>query len=111
MPNAHIAVDEGYDGRSPLGSQRMGYTTYTEVDDYLVEAIRKMFQHLSGDRWRYFHGWPVITVSDCWSGYSEYTITSRWDEISIEWDGRGVHYASMGEFFAAALEAEKWADG
>lgn len=48
-----------------------------------------------------------FVVSNCWSGYSEYTITSTWDEIEFSIGSHSYHFESMPEFFKAMSEVPK----
>lgn len=107
--------DEYYGGESPLESNRDGYTTYEEprdsplgdaVTDFLIEHIQSEDKQTQS-RYRYENTvWNntkdeslIFTVHKCWSGYSEYTITSTWAEISFKWGPYEHHFPSMGEFF------------
>lgn len=99
MSDRYTRVDESYDGESPSGSGRDGYTIYHETDEYLLTAILAYISHKENDRWLRLKGKPEITVHHCWSGYSEYTITSAWDEISVEWDGRSFYWEHIADFF------------
>lgn len=40
-----------------------------------------------------------------WSGYSEYTITSTWEEVHVHHGGSDLHYDDMGAFMRALAEA------
>lgn len=110
-----VEVDESYDGISPLGSGRDGYVTYTETEDYLVDLIRGFIIQEKGlnsyNSYLDLPGYPRLTVHNCWSGYSEYTITSTWHEITVEWGIYGVHFASAPEFFKALAGAQSDRDG
>lgn len=108
MPNAHTRVEESWEGAAPSGANRDAYVTYTEADAYLYDAIRQIIGKKIGKHWFSLPGHPVITLHECWSGYSEYTITSTWSEIGIEWGEHSLYYESMGAFFTAAAEADAW---
>lgn len=117
-------VDESYEGVSPGGDRRNGYTTYTEpadspladgVLDYLARQIApEGLRDWEFDRYQHqilraVHDKPLtFTVHDCWSGYSEYTITQEWSEISFSWGVHEHHFEGMAEFFRALADsAEK----
>lgn len=40
-----------------------------------------------------------------WSGYSEYTITSTWDEVHVHHGGVDMHWDDMGAFMRALADA------
>ena len=49
----------------------------------------------------------LITVQECWSGYSEYSITSTWSEVyltipELDWER---NWPSMGHFLRALSDA------
>lgn len=98
------------DDPSPAGSWRQGYITYQETEEYLVDHIRGYVYSTLGGRRPYLSGYPTLTIHNCWSGYSEYTITSQWHEIGIEWDGHSFFFESTAEFLKALSEAdtERW---
>lgn len=114
-------VDEYYDGESPAGSRRNGYTTYEEpVDSPLARGVRDFLVcKIRPEGRKYFEnyidenvvdaavsGHPLLlTVHECWSGYSEYTITSVWQEIGIEWGTYSHHFESMPDFFRSIADA------
>jgi hypothetical protein len=52
----------------------------------------------------------LMHVHHCWSGYSEYTITSTWDEITIEWGDWKYRWDGMATFFRQLEEAERYFD-
>lgn len=102
-----IEVDtDWHDEPSPSGSQRQGYVTYEETEQYLVDQIRGFIRSKSTG-YLYLHGYPTLTVHHCWSGYSEYTVTSTWHEVGIEWDGNSYFFESTAEFFKALSEVEE----
>lgn len=110
-------VEESYDGESPNGSWRDGYTTYVEpsdspladgVVDFLARKAAPgdvknwQFDRYQGDIRRSVRDKPLtFTVHNCWSGYSEYTITDVWSEISFTWGEHEHHFEGMAEFFRA----------
>lgn len=107
MPNDATHVSENFDGESPAGSSRDGYVTYHETDEYLIDAIKSMIASKEGQKqWRLvLPGKPEITVHHCWSGYSEYTITSSWDEITVTWGKYSYDFKHVSEFFRALADA------
>jgi len=103
--------DKFYGGLTPSGASRNGYAVYTENADYpLGRAIRDLIADKTGEpAWCLrLEGDPELTVHYAWSGYSEYTITSTWDEMQIVWDGHELNFDSMPEFFRAV--SETWND-
>lgn len=103
--------DDFYNGTTPSGAGRDGYEVYTEsADSPLGRAIRDLIIDKTGESpWNIsLEGNPQLTVHHAWSGYSEYTITSTWDEMQINWGDYELNFESMPEFFRAVSEA--WAD-
>lgn len=108
-------VDENCDGTTPSGAGRDGYVTYEETDPILLNAIQKFV--MADKEWReteppypyYPKDEPLLlTVHHAWSGWSEYTITSTWDEVTVKWGGFERHFESMSDFLAAlAKDADK----
>lgn len=118
-----------YDDQAPSGSARSGYTVYTEpLDTPLGEnCLRYVLLKETGEayeRWSLKDSekkavWDDIykeareqknvrfILSRCWSGYSEYTVTSEWDEIEFSIGSRTYHFESMPEFFRAMTEVPK----
>lgn len=110
-------VEESYDGESPNGSWRDGYTTYVEPQDspladgvlgYLTRKVTPVdarYGELDRNQsaiMRAVQDKPLtFTVHNCWSGYSEYTITDMWSEISFTWGEYEHHFEGMAEFFRA----------
>lgn len=97
-------VEESYEGQAPSGAWRDGYETYTETHPELVASIRHL---ITGNAWAGIPGHPEVTVHKCWSGYSEYTITSEWQEIEIVWGKHRLYYEHISDFFKALSEAVK----
>ena len=102
-------TEEHYEGRSPSGAWRDGYTTYREPDNSPV--ARAIFQHIERSHrnvWMQVRHEPLeLTVHNCWSGYSEYTITNTWSEVSVKWGPFELHFDSMPAFFRALAETEE----
>ncbi|BBY34929.1 hypothetical protein BST33_00150 [Mycolicibacter minnesotensis] len=94
----------GADGYSPMGSSLDKKVTYTETDPLLVEALRHYFEN---DPWTSIPGKPSFTVYGCWSGCSEYTITSEWDEIEVVWGKHRRVWDSMSQFFSDLADAHQ----
>ena len=94
-----------YDYYDPEGEKSLGIETYTEpADSPLGQAISRYIQK---DRWVSLYGDPKLTVNKRWSGYSEYTITSTWDAIKIEWGVHTLEFDSMAEFFRKISETSE----
>ncbi|MGW5519111.1 hypothetical protein [Nocardia africana] len=112
-------TDEYYSGRSPLGSWRDGYTTYREPDDGPIgKAVRVYLERTHANESTYQpiseyvdkhirHEHLELTVHDCWSGLSEYTITDTWTEVSLKWGPFEAEFDSMAEFFRELSTAEE----
>lgn len=98
----------GNESDSPAGSWRHAVVTYTETNELLVDGIKAMISKHKDDYWIYLQGRPELTVHKCWSGYSEYTVTSEWDEIAIDWDGNHFYFEHLSEFFKALEEGSAW---
>jgi len=100
----------GYDSDSPspVGSWRHAVVTYTETNELLVDGIKAMIAKSADDHWIYLAGHPELTVHKCWSGYSEYTVTSQWDEIAVAWDGHAFYFEHLSEFFKALDDGVAW---
>ena len=95
--------DDWYGSPAPSGSDRHGYVTYTETNPTLVRSIQVL---LDGNEWGYRPGYPNITVHECWSGYSEYTVTNTWSEIEIVWGEDSRYFNHVSDFFRALAEAD-----
>ena len=118
MKKINDTNDESYDGTSPSGNSRDGFTTFQEdADSPLAEAVAKFLIKQLGtelSEWERARriseavkGHPLeFTTHHCWSGYSEYTITSTWDEMSFKWGEFEHHFESMAEFFKALADAD-----
>lgn len=98
---------EEVEDRSPEGSNRDGVETititepymYRHIKAYIMDKLYKRDEQLAERT--YLHGHPQMTIHSCWSGYSEYTITNRWDEIEITWDGHRAYFGNTTAFFRA----------
>lgn len=110
--------DEDYAGESPNGSSRDGYEI-KRVTGGLARDIRTHAQQqFTGDiggnlDWRAKYdkfaalvqgAVPTITVHKCWSGYSEYTITNVWSEISYNIGPFECHFKGVAHFIAAIAD-------
>lgn len=98
-----------FDEPAPSGSKRQNYVTYVEREDYLVNHIRAYIRMQESGRpygTPYLRGYPTLTVHRCWDGYSEYTVTSVWDEVEVVWDGYRHYFESTAEFLAALAAVE-----
>lgn len=92
------------------GRASFGRSTYTEDrNSPLGTAIRQYMVTKFSGKWGWLDlgGDPEITVASMWSGYSEYTITSTWDEISIQWGDHIIEFESMAEFFREIATTQK----
>lgn len=103
-----IEVDEWGLPDSPSGSWRQGYVVYEETNDLLVSGIEALIKQTANEYWICVSGRPKLTVHKCWSGYSEYTVTSEWDEIDIDWDGHHFYFEHLSLFFKALEAAVEW---
>ncbi|WP_066904046.1 hypothetical protein [Mycolicibacterium houstonense] len=110
MANNRTEVEtDWFDEPSPAGSKRQGYITYQETESYLVDHIRGYVKQQIGARRYgppYLHGYPTLTIHQCWDGYSEYTITDQWHEVSVDWEGHSFFFESTAAFFRALADVE-----
>lgn len=94
-------------------SKRQGYVTKIETEDYLLRHIKAYILDKQDDRYGnriYLRGWPIITLHECWSGYSEYTVTRTWTEMEIVWGGYRAYFGNTTAFFRAmAIVDPEWA--
>lgn len=100
------------DETTPSGAWTNGWVKIQEPSgSVLWEGVRRLLARREGVRDYLLDeftpsGPLTLTVHHAWSGYSEYTITSTWDEITIEWGDAKIDYPSMAEFFRAVFEAD-----
>jgi len=95
-----------FDEPSPAGSNRQGYISYLETEPYLVGQIRAYVRQQAG-KYVNPHGYPTLTIHECWSGYSEYTITNQWHEVGVEWGEYSFFFETTAEFFKALAGVEE----
>ena len=104
MERTEVETD-WFEEPSPAGSKRQGYVTYEEREKYLVDHIRAcLLKRHEESRYKYLTGYPVLTIHECWDGYSEYTVTDTWNEVQVEWDGLTAYFESTPEFLLALAE-------
>lgn len=101
-----------YGDYSPTGECINGYVTRpVELDGVFGLALGNLIRKELGRS--YIGGGQILmTTTDCWSGYSEYTITNQWSEITITMPAINFEktWVSMGDFFRAVADANPEAD-
>jgi hypothetical protein len=106
-----VEYDSFYEPGDDENPRRMfGYTTVevTGTDIFAI-ALRAWIRKTVGTR--AYRALPKIlmTTEACWSGYSEYTVTSNWTEVVITVPTMRFerHFDSIPEFFAALSQVER----
>lgn len=100
-------ADVDYGDYSPSGECVNGYVTKpVEPNDAFGRALDALIRKETG-RSYIGSGRILMTTTECWSGYSEYTITNQWSEITITMPSIAFEksWTSMGDFFRAVADA------
>lgn len=93
----------GYD-EGGLGDEARIETKVLAATDILHDPVINLVRERAGDY--YYSLEPLYLVTEGkWSGYSEFTITSQWDEVHVHYGDVDLHWNSMGEFISALAEA------
>lgn len=90
----------GYD---EIDSEPRVVTETIAPGDVLYEPIANLIRTKVPGHWTTA---PLYLVTEGkWSGYSEYTITSTWDEVHVHHGSVDMHWDDMGAFIRALADA------
>lgn len=85
-------------------------TQVVKYGDTLYEPIIGLWAKETGGS-IYAHPDVYLTTDPRWSGYSEYTITSTWDEFHLKVDTWERHYHETGKFFVDLAAGADYLNG
>ena len=78
-------------------------TQVIETGDILHDPIRNLIRTKVPGHWSLA---PMYLVTEGrWSGYSDFTVTSTWDEVHVHQGGVDLHWDDMGAFMRSLADA------